>query len=134
MSKGNPRRSNGSRRDSTVRWLRSQGRPCWICGTPIDYSLGPGLQESFECDELAPVSRGGSPYDRSNVDASHRCCNNWRKAKSVQTVKGVRAAVLAALGPWSSPEEFVAKAKALPRGARAREIASMPRPKTTTVW
>lgn len=91
MSKPNPRRANGTRRDATVRWLRSQGRPCWICrafgrsGT-IDYSLPSRHPLSFECDELVPVSKGGSPTARSNVDAAHRCCNQWRGNRSVDDV------------------------------------------------
>ena len=87
----NVRRANGTRRTSLRRWLRSQGRPCWICqafgraGT-IDYSLPAGHPLSFEVDELVPVSMGGSPYDRANVDAAHRCCNQWRSNKSVAQV------------------------------------------------
>ena len=71
---GNPRKANGARRRHVVRWLRSQGRPCWICGLPIDYGVPPGNPGAFECDELVPVSRGGSPFDRDNVAAAHRCC------------------------------------------------------------
>ena len=87
----NPRRANGSRRDATVRWLRCQERPCWICrafGRParIDYDLPARHPLSFECDELVPVSKGGSPYDRRNVDATHRRCNEWRGNKSVAEV------------------------------------------------
>ena len=66
---GNPRKANGARRRHVVRWLRSQGRPCWICGLPIDYGVPPGNPGAFECDELVPVSRGGSPFDRDNVAA-----------------------------------------------------------------
>ena len=91
MSKPNPRRANGTRRDATVRWLRSQGRPCWICRAfgrsgAIDYSLPARHPLSFECDELVPVSKGGSPTARSNVDAAHRCCNQWRGNRSVEEV------------------------------------------------
>ena len=87
----NIRRSNGTRRDSVRRWLRAQQRPCWICrafGRPggIDYSLPAGHPFSFEVDELVPVSKGGSPFARSNVDAAHRCCNQWRSNKSVEQV------------------------------------------------
>ena len=87
----NPRRANGTRRDATVRWLRSQQRPCWICRAfgrsgVIDYSLPARHPLSFECDELVPVSKGGSPTARSNVDAAHRCCNQWRGNKSVEEV------------------------------------------------
>ena len=88
---GNPRRANGTRRDAVRKWLRSQGRPCWICrafGRPghIDYSLPAGHPLSFEVDELVPVSKGGSPFDRANVDAAHRRCNQWRGNRSVDEV------------------------------------------------
>ena len=93
-SGGNPRRANGYRRDQTVRWLRAQGRPCWICRAfgrsgAIDYSLPAGHPFAFECDELVPVSRGGSPFSRTNVDAAHRCCNQWRGARSVEEVYAI---------------------------------------------
>jgi hypothetical protein len=96
----NPRTKNGNERRKLRAWLKAQGRPCWICrafGRPgdIDYSLPPGHPYSFEVDELVPVSRfaeGGysSPtacsLDRRNVDATHRCCNEWRGNKSVDEV------------------------------------------------
>ena len=90
----NPRRANGSRRDATLRWLRHQQQPCWICrafGRPatIDYSLPARHPMSFECDELVPVSKGGSPYDRRNVAATHRRCNEWRGNKSVADVLAI---------------------------------------------
>jgi len=91
MPSSNPRYADYQGRVNTRRWLRSQGRPCWICvafgksGT-IDYSL-PALHPfSFEVDELVPVSKGGSPTSRSNVDATHRCCNEWRGNRSVAEV------------------------------------------------
>lgn len=80
MAKPNPRTSNGNARRKLLAWLRAQGRPCHICGMPIDYSLPAGHPMSFECDELVPVSKGGSPYDRANVDAAHRICNERRGA------------------------------------------------------
>ena len=91
MPGSNPRRANGTRRDALRMWLRSQGRPCWICRAFgrsgfIDYSLPSGHPMSFEVDELVPVSKGGSPLSRSNVDAAHRCCNQWRSNKSVEEV------------------------------------------------
>ena len=76
--KPNPRRANGHRRTELRRWLKAQGRPCHICGRPIDYSLPPGHPMSFEVDELVPVSKGGNPLDRRNVDAAHRICNQRR--------------------------------------------------------
>lgn len=90
----NQRNGNGAARRKVVAWLRSQGRGCWICrafGRPdsIDYSLPAGHPMSFECDELVPVSKGGSPYDPCNVDAAHRRCNQWRGNRSVAEVMAI---------------------------------------------
>ncbi len=96
----NVRTKNGSKRRALRDWLRRQGRPCWICrafGRPaaIDYDLPAGHPRSFEMDELKPVSRWreygyGSPtsaaLDPSNVDATHRACNEWRGNKTVAQV------------------------------------------------
>ena len=87
----NVRSKNGNARRKLRLWLRAQGRPCWICQAfgldgEIDYSLPSGHPYSFEIDELIPVSKGGSPIDRNNVDAAHRRCNQWRGNKSVATV------------------------------------------------
>ncbi len=75
---GNPRTSNGNARRKLRARLRAEGRPCHLCGLPIDYSLPAGDPWSFEVDEIVPVSCGGSPYDYANVDAAHRVCNQRR--------------------------------------------------------
>lgn len=132
MSAGNPRRANGSKRTQLLDWLRSLGSPCWICGHPIDPGLPPGDPLALECDEIVPVSRGGSPIDHANVAAAHRCCNNWRRAKGEGGVRQVQQLVASAFGGSASPTDFVAKAKAVERSARAG-VAQEP-PKTTTEW
>lgn len=132
MAGGNPRRANGSRRTALRRRLAAMGRPCWICGAPIDYGLPAGHPHAFEADELVPVSKGGDPLDPSNVAPAHRCCNGWRKARSVAEVEAARSAA-ASLSRWSGPSEFVEAAKeaeaAGRAGARARPI-----PRTSTDW
>lgn len=90
----NPRVSNGSARRKVREWLRSQGNPCAICGRPIDYSLPAGDPWSFECDEVVPVSRGGSPVERSNVQATHRICNERRGNRTMDEVRGRGSASL----------------------------------------
>ena len=135
---GNPRRSNGARRDAALRWLRSLGSPCHICGLPIDYGLPPGLPRSFECDEVIPVAKGGSCYHRENLAASHRICNGWKSDKTPDHVTAVRNAVAMRYGGWDSPEDFAAKAKAVEAsgkpwgdaGARVRARTY----ETTTEW
>lgn len=91
----NPRRANGTRRNRDRARLMAEGRPCWICRAfgrsgVIDYDLPPGNPLAFEMDELVPISRGGAPtYD--NADAAHRCCNEWRGARSVDEVRRLGA-------------------------------------------
>ena len=79
----NPRYSNGNERRKARSWLRDQGLPCHICGQPIDYDLPAGDPMSFEVDEIVPVSKGGSPYDRSNLAPAHRICNQRRGNRDV---------------------------------------------------
>ncbi len=81
------RYANGSARRKVRAWLKAQGRPCHICGRAIDYSLPAGHPMSFEVDEIVPVSKGGSPIDRSNVAPAHRICNERRGNKSLRRVK-----------------------------------------------
>jgi 5-methylcytosine-specific restriction endonuclease McrA len=78
MGKTNPRNANGNARRKLRARLKAEGRPCHLCGLPINYSLPAGGPWSFEVDELVPVSRGGDPLDYSNVDAAHRICNQRR--------------------------------------------------------
>lgn len=127
MSKRNARRSNGYRRTANRNRMIAEGRGCWICrafGRPdaIDYSLPPRHPLSFELDELVPVSKyrlGGYPtpeacaLDYANNDATHRCCNNWRKGKTVAEVLAIarRAREGRASGPFvprevEQPVEF----------------------------
>ncbi|MBX9035047.1 HNH endonuclease [Gordonibacter massiliensis (ex Traore et al. 2017)] len=79
---GNPRYSNGAKRRSLRNWLKSRGDPCGICRKPIDYSLPAGHPMSFEVDEIVPVSLGGSPFSRDNLQAAHRICNQ-RKSNHI---------------------------------------------------
>lgn len=90
----NPRRANGSRRDRSVAAVKARRDGCWICEAfgrdpTIDYSLPAGHPRCFECDELVPVSRGGSPYELDNLAAAHRRCNQWRGNRSVAEVLAI---------------------------------------------
>lgn len=90
----NPRYAKSSARVKLRRRVMAEGRGCWICrafGRPdaIDYSLPARHPRSFELDELVPISKGGSPIDYGNVDATHRECNNWRGNRSVAQVLAI---------------------------------------------
>ena len=89
MAKVNQRRQNGNARDKLRARVRAEQRPCHLCGHRIDYAAHYLSPTAYVLDELVPVSRGGSPFDYSNVDAAHRCCNQWRGNKPVN--QGVKA-------------------------------------------
>ena len=84
----NPRKSNGNARRKLRDRIAAMGAPCWICGKPIDYSLGmvtdaaTGKRRphpmSFVVDEVVPVSKGGSPLALENCRAAHWICNARR--------------------------------------------------------
>lgn len=65
----------GSRRWHDVCALvRAEGRPCWLCGKPIDYTLGRYDPMSFSGDHILPTNLGGQDtYE--NCAASHLKCN-----------------------------------------------------------
>ncbi len=67
------------------RWLRlcaqirSERRPCWLCGQRIDYSLPAGHPDSFTVDHVKPRSlcpEGAEDY--ANLAAAHMRCNSSR--------------------------------------------------------
>jgi 5-methylcytosine-specific restriction endonuclease McrA len=75
MAKPNPRRANGHRRDRLIKRVKAAYTDCALCGQPVDKTLPPGLPGSPEVDEIVPISRGGNPYLFSNVQLTHRICN-----------------------------------------------------------
>jgi 5-methylcytosine-specific restriction endonuclease McrA len=74
----NPRRTNGTQRNRVRRRVLLEETECWLCGQPVDTTLPHGLPQSPEVDEVVPVSKGGSPYDRRNCRLAHRMCNQRR--------------------------------------------------------
>lgn len=84
----NPRRTNGARRDAIRRWVLATQDHCALCGKPVDKSLKTPHPMSAEVDEIIPVSKGGSPYDRDNVQLAHRSCNQ-RKSNKTQTTQSI---------------------------------------------
>jgi hypothetical protein len=84
----NPRHANGNARRKLRARIKAMGEPCWICGKPIDYSLGMVADPrtgrtrphpmSFVVDEVVPVSKGGSPLDMANCRPAHWMCNARR--------------------------------------------------------
>jgi 5-methylcytosine-specific restriction endonuclease McrA len=80
-SKPNPRTANGSRRRGIRKWVLATQDHCALCGLPVDKSLKTPHPMSAEVDEIVPVSRGGSPTNRNNVQLTHRVCNQRKGAR-----------------------------------------------------
>lgn len=94
-SAANPRRANSSMRNKLRARVLREESICWLCGLPVDKALPHGLPGSPEIDEVVPVSKGGSPFERSNCRLAHRLCNQKRGNKppdhgKVVTLKPLR--------------------------------------------
>lgn len=96
----NPRQANGHRRRELRARVLASESICGICGEPVDKTLtyiegmhGKNCKDEHckgcvphprraEVDEIIPVSKGGSPLRRANVQLVHRDCN-LRKSNRV---------------------------------------------------
>ena len=97
----NPRRANSTARNRVVARVKREESTCWICKEEVDLTLGfqfgkhgakcrkPDCRGCVpdpmraEIDEVIPISRGGSPYDRKNCRLAHRICNQRRGNKII---------------------------------------------------
>ena len=119
MGGANPRVSNGHRRRELRRKVAALGLPCAICGKPIDYSLDTWTDPKdgrvkphpwrYELDEICPVSRwseGGysSPtecaLDPSNVQPTHRICNQRKGSRTGGAKRKGRRRPIVSSGEW----------------------------------
>lgn len=125
------RYKNGNARRKLRARIIALGEPCWICRLSINANIPARHPEALEVDEVIPYSKGGSPTDLANTRAAHRCCNNWRKDKPEWWVLAIAARVRAEM-PYTTPEQFVANAKAIAR----KPAPKRPQPpiETTTEW
>ena len=80
MDMGDPRNRNGNARRKLRARLRAEGRPCHICGQPIDYDAEPGTTpDSLTLDHRYPVSRRPDlQEDPGNFEPAHLSCNARR--------------------------------------------------------
>lgn len=55
------------------------GKPCWLCGKPINYALPKEHPEGFNLDHVYTVSkRPDLAEDPANFRPSHKLCNEER--------------------------------------------------------
>ena len=76
----NVRKANGHRRRQLKQRVYVEEDRCIICEQLVDKTLGQLPDGTWHprspvIDEDIPVSRGGSPTDRSNCHLAHRDCN-----------------------------------------------------------
>lgn len=100
----NVRRVNWKARDEIVKAVRRRalsGEPCGICGLPFDPDKPEWIVNAsgkrvrapwaIDCDEILPVSRGGSPIDPANVQPAHHACNMHKGARICTDTHSARA-------------------------------------------
>ena len=63
---------------------RAADARCWICGEPIDYSLGISTSpQAWEADHFIVVDQHPEyEYDLPNIRASHMSCNRARGTRA----------------------------------------------------
>jgi 5-methylcytosine-specific restriction endonuclease McrA len=71
----NTRYANGHRRRRLRARVLAHYTHCALCGSPVDKTLPATDPGAPEVDEIIPVSRGGDPLAWSNVQLTHRACN-----------------------------------------------------------
>ena len=65
--------------------LAMDGKPCALCGLPIDYSLQFPDPWSFTADHIIPIAKGGHPSALDNLQPAHLRCNTVKKNKLALT-------------------------------------------------
>lgn len=73
--------SNRTVFEKNARYIYKTREVCGICGLPVDMSLKSPDPMSKTIDHIIPVSKGGHPYDLSNLQLAHRCCNRQKGDK-----------------------------------------------------
>lgn len=63
----NPRSTNRHKREQLRARLTAIYHTCPICGQPLDTSLRTPHPMSVSIDEIIPISKGGNPYQLSNL-------------------------------------------------------------------
>lgn len=71
--------------------VRDLGKPCGLCGHPIDLNLPATHPMSFTVEHMDPLSLGGAPRDLSRLCPAHRSCNSRRGNRPIQPAATSRA-------------------------------------------
>lgn len=71
----------------------AQGRPCSLCGMPIDLSISYPHPMSPAIDHTVPLVLGGLPLDSRNATAAHKVCNEAKELARRSSVRQVNLGV-----------------------------------------
>lgn len=69
-------------------WIYATQDICGICGKPVDKTLKYPHPLSKCIDHIIPVSKGGHPSDRDNLQLAHWTCNRQKSDKLLES-KGI---------------------------------------------
>ena len=62
-------------------WIYATQDVCGICGKPVDKTLKYPHPLSKCIDHIIPVSKGGHPSDKDNLQLAHWTCNRQKSDK-----------------------------------------------------
>lgn len=69
--------------DKARRQVLAESDVCALCGLPVDKHLKFPHPMSATVDHIIPVSKGGHPADRQNLQLAHLICNQVKASKLV---------------------------------------------------
>ena len=69
-------------------WIYATQDVCGICGRPVDKTLKYPHPLSKCIDHIIPVSKGGHPSDKDNLQLAHWTCNRQKSDKLFES-KGI---------------------------------------------
>lgn len=85
--------------------LAEENDLCGICRRPVDKEAPARLPFSPEIDHVIPLDAGGPPYERWNLQLTHKICNQNKGAK-IQEKKSKSEELYEQLVSISKREEF----------------------------
>jgi len=72
--------------------LRSERRPCWLCGQPIDYTVDYPHPDAFVVDHKQSwINHPELREDPANLAAAHARCNSSKGKSDAPAGLGVRS-------------------------------------------
>lgn len=100
MSRTDPRRANGHRRNQLRARLLATTTVCEVCGEALNRAIPPGHPLAPEVDERVPIAAGGNPLDRGGTRLIHAQCNKAEWQRWRRRVRRVAMPVVVTARSW----------------------------------